>query len=247
MPGRQIGLKRTAFALRRLALAIALSGFNQESVEFVINSLLARQMPVQELLGGGIPVLGRDQPVPGQDAPGVSIGYEEGLLSCVKQNGVRGFRAQPSQLEQLAPKGLGRMGKKSLQRASVDAIEPSDKRLEGAGFLPEVSRGADAGFKLSRGSHPQICPSKESGFAKAPDRQGDIPPAGILSQDGAEDDLQASARRPPSVGGELQQQRQIVPRKHYTGLNSRRLSRALHRLEINTVVAGKSSSGGEFR
>jgi len=247
LSGRQKVLKRAVFALRRLAPAIALSGFDQKSVEFVINGFIRRQMPVQELLGGGIAVLRRDQRMPCQDPAGISVGHKEGLLSSVEQDGIHSLRSKASQFEELVPEQLRRLGKKRFKRAPMDAFEPRYKRLNGAGLLPEIPGGADAGFELCPGTCAQLSPSKESGLTKASDRHGDIPPAGILSQDGAEDDFQASACRPPTLGAELQQQRLIVLPKHFTRLNSKRLSRALHRLEINTVFTGKSSSGGEYR
>jgi hypothetical protein len=245
--GRQESLEWATFALRRLSLANAFSGFDQKSVELVKNSLIVRQMLMQELLRGGVAVARGDQAMTCQDAARIGVRDEEGLLSGVEQDGIDGLRSKASQFEQLAADRLRGLGKERVKRSLVGSVKPSYKRFDGTGLLPKVPGGADASFKLGGGNRAQSRPSEESAFPKATDRRGDIPPTGILSQDGAEDDLQASACRPPTLWAELLQQRFVVLPKHLTRLNSKRLSRALHRLEINTVFTGKSSSDGDFR
>ena len=203
-------MQRAAFALRRLSLAIAFSGFDQESVELVKNRFILRQILVQELLYGGIALARRNQPMPCQDTARIGVGDKKGLLPGVEQDGIHGFRPKSSQSEQLVSKSLRRLGKKRVKRSLMSPLEPFYKRLDGAGLLPEIPCGADASFKLRSGSRAQACPSEESSFPKATDCHSDIPPIGILSQDGAEDDLQASACRPPTLRAELQQQRFVV-------------------------------------
>ncbi|HUZ47409.1 MAG TPA: hypothetical protein VMW54_12310 [Terriglobia bacterium] len=244
--GRQEWFKRAALACGSLPLAKTFSGFDQKSMELIKHSLIARQMLVQELLRGGIVVAGLDQAMARQDAARIGVGDEEGLLAGVKQDGIDGLRPQASQFEQLDAERPGRTGKEFSERSPVSSLEPLDKGLNGARLLPKVAGGADAGFKFRGGSGAQALPLKESAVLKAADRHGDIPPRRVLSEDSAEDDLQASARRPPALRAELLQQQLVILPKHFTRLNSKRLSRALHRLEINTVFGRKSSLGGDL-
>lgn len=246
-PKRQECFKRAALAYGSLALAKTFSGFNQKSMELIKHSRIAWQMLVQELLRGGIVVAGLDQAMARQDAARIGIGDEEGLLAGVKQDGIDGFRPQASQFEQLDAERPRRTGKELAERSPVSSIEPLDKGLNGARLLPKVAGGTDAGFEVRGGSGAQSVPLEESAFLKAADRYGDIPPRRVLSEDSAEDDLQASACRPPALRAELLQQQFVILPKHFTRLNSKRLSRALHTLEINTVFGRKSSLGGDFR
>ncbi len=122
----------------------------------------------------------------------------------------------------------------------MSLVEPFYEGLNGARLLPEVAGGPNTGFERRGRRFAQSRPLEQSAFIQEANSDFDIPPCGVLSEDGAEDDLQASARRPPSLRAELLQQGTVILPKHFTGLNSRRLSRALHRLEVNTAFGRKS-------
>jgi hypothetical protein len=84
-----------------------LSHLDQERVEFVEERRIGRQMRVQKRLGLMVVRGSRDQPMPCQDASGVSIGHEEGTAHGIEEDGVNRFRPQAPQVQQAAPELLG--------------------------------------------------------------------------------------------------------------------------------------------
>src|SRR5690348_8232973 len=126
-------------------------------------------------------------------------------------------------------------------------IQPREKGVDGAGFLPEISCRPDTHFEPRQLSLPQPRPAQQSGVAKLGKGPRSILPGGVLSEDGAEDDLQAGACRPPALGTELPKKLFVVRFQHFTRLNSKRLSRALHRFEVNTALSRKSSSAPDYQ
>ena len=129
----------------------------------------------------------------------------------------------------------------------MSLVEPFYKRLDGPRLLPEVAGGPDTGLDRRGRRFAQSRPLEQSAFIQEANSDFDIPPCGVLSEDGAEDDLQASACRPPSLGAELPKELFVERSKHFTRPNFKRLSRASHRFEINTAESGKSSLGPDFR
>ena len=83
-------------------MAIALSYFDQESMEFVEERRLARQVSVQKLLRQAVAGGGGEKRMPHQDAARVGIGDEERPLGGVEQDGIRCFRTDSGQGEELA-------------------------------------------------------------------------------------------------------------------------------------------------
>jgi len=64
-------------------------------VELIEQSLIRREIFVEELLDGRIIRSGRHEPVAGHYPASVGVGDEEGLPSGVEQDGVYGLRSQP--------------------------------------------------------------------------------------------------------------------------------------------------------
>ena len=90
-------LQRALVAARRLALAIALSHLDQQSVKLIEQGLVRREIFVEELLDGGVIRGGRHELVTGHYPASVGVGDEEGVPSGIEQDGVYGLRSQPLQ------------------------------------------------------------------------------------------------------------------------------------------------------
>ena len=240
-------LERATLALGCLPLAMPFAGFDQQGMKLIEKSVISRQVLVKKALRGLVTVLRRNQLMPCQNTARICIGDKKRLLACIEQNGVRGFRAQASEGQQLRPGRIRRLGKQCVQRALVDGVKPLDECPDRPRLLPEVPCRTNTRFKLRNRGLPQSGPAQQAGVSKPRNGPGSILPCRVLGKDGAEDDLQASACRPPALAAELPKERFVVRFQHFTRLNSKRLSRALHRFEVNTGASGKSSSCTDFR
>lgn len=87
----------------RFALAIFLAHLNEQRVKFVEQGLVGRELLVQELLSLRVTGIRRKQPVTRKNPPRVSISNKEGLMPCVEDNGIGGFRSHAPYLEKLLP------------------------------------------------------------------------------------------------------------------------------------------------
>ncbi len=228
----QVALKGATLAFGFLPLAISLPDFNQQRVKLIKQARIGRQVSMKKLLCGSIPIPGGEQLMPRQDSASVGIGDEKRMIARIEQDGVCRFRAHPAKGQQLRTREFGRLGEERVQGTTVGGIKPLDKGPYGACFLPEISRRADAFFDLAGRSMPQTLPAEKPGGSKTANGPRSILPVRILSKDGAEDDLQASACRPPALGTEMPKNFFVIPYQHFTRLNSERLSRALHRLKL---------------
>jgi hypothetical protein len=211
---------------------MSLPGFDQQSVKLIKKSCVNGQVLMEKLLCGRIPVVRRKNFMPGQDAAGVGVRNEKRKIAGIKQDGVHRFRAEAAKGQQLRPHNFRRLGEERVKRATVAGIEPLDKGPDSTCFLPEIARRTDAFFDLDSRSPAQTLPAEETRGPKADNGPGSILPIRILGEDGAEDDLQASACRPPALGTELPKKFFVIPYQHFTRLNSERLSRASHRLKL---------------
>ena len=70
-------------------------------MKFIEERVLGGKMCVQELLDGGIARRRRYQFVTPENAPGVSVSDEDRPVPGVKENGVRGFRSDTVDCQQL--------------------------------------------------------------------------------------------------------------------------------------------------
>ncbi len=228
----KIGLKRTALAFGSVPLAIPLPGFDEQCVKFIKKPCISRQVPMEELLCGSIPVPAGEQLMPCQDTAGVGVGDEKRKIARIEQDGVRRFRAHTAKGQQLRTRKFRRLVEERVQGTIVAGFKPLDQGPDGACFLAKISRWANAFFDIDSRSPAQTVPAEKPGGSKTANGSGSILPARILGEDGAEDDLQASACRPPALGTELPKKFFVIPYQHFTRLNSERLSRASHRLKL---------------
>lgn len=244
---RQKWLKRACFAAGNLALAILFSYFDQQSMEFIEGGLISGQVLVEELLGCGVVVVGRNQGMSAQNAPRVRVRDKVGEFSGVEKDGVYGFRAETPQLEEFVPEQPRALCKQRIQRTLMGRLEPADKHTNSARLLPEVTGGSNAAFDLGGAGPAQPQTLQEPRRAKTFERQDRVLPCGVLRQDRPEDDFQAGACRPPTLRAESAKEHFVILFKHFTRPNFETLSRALHSHEINTGPPKKSSDGVAFR
>jgi hypothetical protein len=240
-------LKRATETFGPFPFAMPLSDFDQQCMKLIKNLIIRRQVLVQKALRCGVAVLFRYHAMPRKDTPRIGIGHKERHPASVKQNSVRCFRAKSSKGQQLRSCRFRRLSEKRIEGSLMHSIKPLDECPNGAGFLPEVPCRSNAMLNLLDGRLPQSGPSQQTSFSQTHHGPGSILPRCVLGKDCAEDDLQASACRPPTLGAELPKEHFVVRYQHFTRLNSKRLSRALHSLELNTAITGKSSSAADFR
>jgi hypothetical protein len=82
---------------------VLLAHLDQERMEFVEKRRIGRQMRVQKLLGLMVVCGVRDESMPCQYAPSVSIRHEEGTLHRIEDDGVDCFRPKTPEVQQPAP------------------------------------------------------------------------------------------------------------------------------------------------
>src|SRR5262245_6947546 len=133
---------------KRIGLAaVMLSGMDDERVEFVEEVVIARERGFEsgaEVLIGGF---GMGEAVAFEDAAGVGIDDEDGMLAGIEEDGVGGFGADAAKSEKLFAEALGGGSEQAVERAAVLGEEKSNEGLESLGFLAEVARRAEASGK----------------------------------------------------------------------------------------------------
>ena len=87
--------------------------------------------------------------VPSRDPPCIGSDDEDWVLTRIKQNGVRGFRAHSIQRQQLLSQWNGGLREHFGQRATVILVEKLHEGFQPASFLPKVSRGANQLFQTA--------------------------------------------------------------------------------------------------
>ncbi len=130
-----------------------------------------------------------------QDSPRVSVNYKDGVFARIKQDGICGLWTNTVNCQELfAEDGSGR-AKKFAQRTPVVLMEKGDKFLKFAGFLSKITGGSDQRGEFgdrdtteSRGGKRTIAAQSENGALN-------VSPSGVLREDRADDDFEASPRR----------------------------------------------------
>jgi hypothetical protein len=97
-------------APRGLRFAVLLPHLDQERMEFVEERRMARQMRVQKLLGFMVVRGSRDESMPSQYPPGISIRHEERTLRRIQEDGVNRFWPQTPEVQQLPAEFFCRQG-----------------------------------------------------------------------------------------------------------------------------------------
>jgi len=141
--------------------------------------------------------------VPRKNAACISIGNKVRQLAGIKQNRVCRFRTQAAEGQQLRTCIFRGLRKQSVERALMGGMKPFGEIPDSPRLLAEIAGRLDTFFNLGSGSLLQSRPMEETGIPKARNSPGGVLPVRVLGEDSAEDDLQASACRPPTLGAEL--------------------------------------------
>src|SRR5258708_32509199 len=106
-----------------------------------------------------------------QNAPRVGIHNKDRVICCVEQDGIRGFRTDAVNTQELLSQLCGGSVEHCRKGAAMLFSEKNHKLLELAGFLPEVAGRTDeagglpVGDVFKRGRTKEILPGENSGCA----------------------------------------------------------------------------------
>src|SRR5258706_14628521 len=87
-----------------------------------------------------------------QNAPRVGIHNKDRVICCVEQDGIRGFRTDAVNTQELLSQLCGGSTEHCRKGAAMFFSEKNHKLLELAGFLPEVAGRTDQAAEASPGS-----------------------------------------------------------------------------------------------
>src|SRR5258708_38288831 len=86
-----------------------------------------------------------------QNAPRVGIHNKDRVICCVEQDGIRGFRTDAVNTQELLSQLCGGSAEHYRKGAAMFFSEKNHKLLELAGFLPEVAGRTDEAGEPRRG------------------------------------------------------------------------------------------------
>ncbi len=144
--------------------------------------------------------VGRDDAVAGEDAAGIDIDDEDGVVAGIEEDVVGGLGADAVECQeffaQFTEGALGEVG----HVTSVVGDEVFRKDAESFGLLPEVTGGAECGFEGGGIDIEEGLGRKEVLVFEVLDGSFDVGPGGVLGEDGADGDFEGAVAGPP-VGG----------------------------------------------
>jgi len=143
---------------------------------------------------------GRSESVALEDAAGVSVHDENGMIACIEENGVGGFRADAMDGEELLPQSFCGNAEHSRERTRKLLLDEAREGLQLFGFLAKVAGRADESGKTRRGDVQHCGDREEFLAAEIGDGALDVGPGSVLREDGADDDFEARAAGPPVLG-----------------------------------------------
>src|SRR6266849_4993562 len=152
----------------------------------------------------------RNNLVPFQNTPRVSVHNEGRVIAGIQQNRVRRLRPYAVEREQLVAK-FGRWPREHpRQRPAVTLIEKAHKRFQPLRFLPEVTRRANQLLKLRLRRTPDSADRQKPRFPKVAERPLNVCPRSVLRQVGPNNYFEARLRRPPVLSSPGGKQRVVV-------------------------------------
>src|SRR5262249_14420871 len=128
-------------------LAVMFAGAHDKRVKFVKELMIAGEGRFEggaQLFVGG---LGVGETVAFEDAAGVGVNHEDGMLSGVEKDRIGSFGTDAANSEKLFPEALGWSGEEAIERAMVVVEKKGDESLESFGLLAEIAGRAEAGSK----------------------------------------------------------------------------------------------------
>src|ERR1700681_2293961 len=123
----------------------------------------------------------RNNLVPFQNAPRVSVHHKNGVIAGIQQNRVGGFWPYTIEREQFVAE-LGRwLCEHPLERSAITRIEKAHKCFQPLGFLPEITRWADQLLKLTPRRAPDSADGQKPRFPKVAERLLNVRPRSVLA------------------------------------------------------------------
>src|SRR5258706_3598525 len=132
-----------------------------------------------------------------QNPPRVGIHNKDRVICCVEQDGIRGFRTDAVNTQELLSQLCGGSTEHCRKGAAMFFSEKNHKLLELAGFLPEVAGRTDEAGELRLGNFFNSRRPKQFRLAQIGDGACGVYPRGVLNQDGADDYFEGRPPRPP--------------------------------------------------
>src|SRR5258708_22721280 len=132
-----------------------------------------------------------------QNAPRVGIHNKDRVICCVEQDGIRGFRTDAVNTQELLAQICGGSAEHYRKGAAMFFSEKNHKLLELAGFLPEVAGRTDEAGEPRLGTFIKSGRPKQFRLAQIGDGACGVYPRGVLNQDGADDYFEGRPPRPP--------------------------------------------------
>ena len=139
--------------------------------------------------------------MPSEEPFCIGIHDENGIFAGIQKNGVSGFRANAVEGKQLMPEMADFIGGTQAEHprdaAAVLAVEIGNKVLDAAGFLPEISGGANQLRQFVFRQRAQRGKIERSFATKIRDGALHVLPGCVLCEKCADDDFEAGSTRPP--------------------------------------------------
>src|SRR5258708_23120469 len=132
-----------------------------------------------------------------QNAPRVGIHNKDRVISCVEQDGIRGFRTDAVNTQELLSQLCGGSVEHCRKGAAMLFSEKNHKLLELAGFLPEGAGRTDEASELRLGNFFKIASAKQFCLAQIGDGACGVYPKGVLDHDGSDHYFDGMPPRPP--------------------------------------------------
>jgi hypothetical protein len=174
-----------------------LAHVDDEGVKLVEELVLGGKRGLKHFTDFVVPKLEVSVTVAFEDATSVGVDYEYGMFTGVKKNGVGGFRADATQLQESIAEDCGGSSEKAGVGAAVPVEKKVYERLERFGFLPEVAGRAE---KLGQSR----CANTSDGLwrehacaAQVANGAFRVGPGSVLREDGTDDNFETSSAGPP--------------------------------------------------
>src|SRR5208337_4787435 len=217
--------KSAVFAKRRAGAAEVLAGTHDQPVVFVEEGGAEGQAVLKEGANFLVGLFAMGDMVALQNAPGISVNHEHRVLPGVEEDGIGGFGADAVNGEELLPENGGRRAKHFRKRALVGVPQETYKRFQLPRLLAEVAGGANPPGQA--GGRDAFDGDRGEQFLAAQIADGafDVAPAGVLREDGSNNDFEAGSSRPPVLRAVRPEQCIIVGLEDVRGLQHSRRDR----------------------
>ena len=189
-----------AFTTTRIArAAMFLAGTNDQGVEFIIQRHVGREAALEEATDFFVGVLCSGELMTLEHAPRVGVNHEDRVLAGVEENGIRGFRADAVDREELLAQNRRNCAEHFSKRSVVFVAQKARECFQRPGFLAKVAGRTDQAREARRGKRGDGVGREKFPAAQIADGQLDVGPGSILRQNSADDDLETRSAGPPAL------------------------------------------------